>query len=120
MSEEEQKSLPGVAVRDEDNYRKLSEPFPSFDAANEALEAFFKDLREVRNKHKMTDVYVIISGSARTASGEEGEFVTSQHHGSSLKSESMVAWALGTEQTRRQEAIAKMIKGGIKKRLPRK
>lgn len=107
-------------IKDSANYRKLSEPFSSFDEANSALNAFFKDVRELRVKHKIPDVYIILSGSAIAEDGEEGEWIISQHHGNRLKSEPMTAFAYGHEQVLRQEAVAKALKGGIKQRPPQK
>ena len=48
------------SIIDPDNYRNLCEPFETDDAAYEALEKFWEEFYEIRNKHKIADVYVIM------------------------------------------------------------
>ncbi len=115
-SKEPQPDLPNV-IRNPGGYRALSEPFENFAAANEAINDFFKDVRDLRAKHRLADVYIILRGSALGEDGDEGDWIISQHHGSSLNCESMTAWAFGQEATRRQESIAKVVAaGGITRR----
>jgi len=37
------------------NYRRNSEPFPKVEQANEALAAFFEDVKIAREKHRISD-----------------------------------------------------------------
>lgn len=95
-------------------YRQLSAPFESSDAANEAIRAFVTDLRELRERHRIRDVHVIIS--ADVIYGErEGTVITDAHYGDSLRAEQMLAWALGREQAEHKEFIAKLL---ATKRVP--
>jgi hypothetical protein len=120
MTDEKQPDLPNV-IRDPGGYRELSKPFETFTAANEAINAFFKDVRELRKKHKLPDVYIILKGTAYREDAaddeeSEGDWIISQHHGSSLNCEAMCAWAYGQEAAKRQEAISKQMSRGISRR----
>jgi hypothetical protein len=108
-----QQEIPRVTViQDEANYRRLSEPFSSFDEVDDALLGFTKELREIRNKYRLRDVYVVISGSAIGEDGVEREWIVSQMHGDGLRAETMAAWAYGQESARHAEAIAELVGAG--------
>ena len=105
---------------DPENYRQLSQPFESLDAADKAVQSFFSEVSELRKKHKITNLYLIVGSSVTTDTGEP-EFLTTRHFGDSLKRESMVAYAFGQEQSERQELIGKLLSGkGIVHRGPKK
>lgn len=98
---------------DHTNYRKLSEPFPNGTAANDAINAFFEELYELRNKHKIRDVYVVVGGCVLyPAEGNdpeiEADFITAFHAGEELKREPMVTWAVGYEAAASRERINKI------------
>lgn len=97
-------------------FREMSVPFASAEAANQAVEAFYVELGELRKKHKLTNVYTVINASYATTDPEddEAEFFTSSMFGDFLRAESLVAWALGREQAHRQEMIAHIAKVAIK------
>jgi hypothetical protein len=90
-------------------YLELSVPFESVGLANEAVNAFFRDVRELRKKYKLPNIYTILAGLAVGDNGVVGEWITSQHHGDALKCESMTAWALGKEAETRRDDIAKLV-----------
>lgn len=94
---------------DQDNYHKLSEPFESPEAAENAFAAFWDEFYELRNKHKLPDVYVIAAIAIRYPDGETGSVMASLHAGDELRREPMVAWAYGRESALRQERLAKLI-----------
>lgn len=98
-----------TAIHDESNYRSLLEPFPSFGAANAAIQAFFDEVREIRNRYKIPDALVILKGSALTDEGAEATWIISQHNGSELEREQMAAWAAGYEAAERQRRIEKVM-----------
>ena len=50
---------------DPENYYKLSEPFESSDACNEALTKFHEELSELRKKYKIRDLLVVTYGSVK-------------------------------------------------------
>lgn len=97
-------------------YRDLSKPFENYDVANKALSAFYDELSELRQKHKIANVYVILKVNAVGEDGEEGEALSSMHMGSGLEAESLCAWAYGREQSRREQAIAALLKDGGKRK----
>ena len=95
-----------------ENYRICSEPFASPEEANEVLRQFFKELYELRVKHKIHNLTVVVGDSYGT-----GEFFCSAHFGNPLQAESMAAWRFGEAQAERQAATIKLIGegGGVKK-----
>ncbi len=106
--------MTAIEVIDPERYRKISEPFESVDAGNEAIQGFFKELGELRIKYKIPDLYIVLKATALTSDDEEGSFTTSMHYGNTLESEGMLAWALGRVQAERVERIAKWLQGGAK------
>jgi len=47
-------------ISDPDLYKRLCEPFPSVESANDSLDNFFKDFRELREKYGIPDVLLIV------------------------------------------------------------
>ncbi len=116
MKQEEFMSEKATVIRDEANYRKMLEPFESDAAANAALEAFFNDLRELRAKHRIADVYTIAMINSIQPDGTEGQAMARAMNGNGLNGETMVAWALGQEQANRQQNIATILAAGGRRR----
>lgn len=102
----------GELIRDPSTYRAMSEPYATEQESSDALNAFFRELRELRIKHRIADTYTIASVSVIDASGEEGERITSGFNGSSAKALSMVAWAFGREQREHDALVRALAKGG--------
>jgi hypothetical protein len=90
-------------------YRKLSEPFSGMDMANASLEAFAKDLAEIREKHKIRDVACVVQVSVMDASGEEGESTATIKLGNYLQHGTMLAMALGKEQAEFESTIRRAL-----------
>lgn len=88
-----------------DNYYELSKPFETQESASEAIQAFWEEFYELRNKHRMADAYVIV----RVLVKEVGPVMTTLHAGDSLMGEQMTAWAFGREGADRQAAISKIV-----------
>lgn len=102
MSKETQK---GIFASD--NYLDLCKPFPSASEADSAIEAFYSDLYELRNKHRMTDVHVMIRLPV------EGHFVqTCFHFGDELLAEPMAAWNYGYQGAQRQIRMGQIVERG--------
>lgn len=97
-----------------DTYRELNKPFPSAEAADAAIEAFWGEFYELRVKHKLPDVLVVIRANVVCEDGEESDAIVSMHAGSTLHKESMAAWAFGRAQLERQQAIGKMLTKSVK------
>jgi hypothetical protein len=104
---EEQKTLEGISAPD--NYHDLARGFPDREAAVAAIDGFWKEFYELRNKWRLPDVYVIF----RLVIGD-GETMTALSAGCSLYNEPMTAWAYGYEQAEREAAIAKLAGHGRK------
>jgi hypothetical protein len=94
---------------DPENYYQMSEPFESSQQADEALSNFFKELGELRKKHKMRDVFVVVFDSTKYEDGIIGEFMTTHQYGSSLNGLPMTAYAYGQEQATHKERINKLL-----------
>lgn len=93
-----------------ERYRRLSEPFANRDIANESLEAFFKELGELREKHRIADVLVVVCVNVRY--GEtEGAAMCHASFGDPLKPESMAAYAYGCEKAASEAMVNKLLSG---------
>lgn len=95
-------------------YRDLCQPCASLDAADAAWEAFFAEVYELRCKHRIPDVHMVVRQWVRVGE-EEGVVVAHGHYGDPLQGEVMLAQALGDETARRAEVTARV--AGGKKRL---
>jgi hypothetical protein len=94
-------------------YRELSQPFESAKAADEALNAFFEDVRAAREKHKVPECYIITSATWTDGDKESGGF-SAGGFGKQMEHEAMCAYALGKVQSEREEKIAAIL-GNLKK-----
>lgn len=101
-----------MATNDPANYRRLSEPFESPEAAREAINTFWDAVAAARNASGMTDVHVIVRINVVSDAGDEGVVITAAHFGNSIEAEAMCAWALGQEAALRESTIGKFLKGG--------
>ena len=93
------------------NYRKMSEPFPNLEEANEALKNFYQAVEEARKEFHIMDVHVIVK--MNILRGEtEGTAMTSAHYGNTLEGAPMCAWGLGQEQAEFSAALREYSKAG--------
>ena len=81
----------------------MSEPV-SIGEAETRLKLFFDELYDLRNKHKIADVYVVARLNVTSSDGE-GPITTCMHCGSDLEREGMAAFALGFERSQRADRI---------------
>jgi hypothetical protein len=95
--------------RDPENYRKMSEPYPSPEEANKELDAFMEGVEALRNQRRVADVHVIVRVNMIQA-GAEGAAMASAHFGDTTNAEMMCAWSFGKETANRQAVIARMLK----------
>jgi len=107
--------------RDPQNYRLLSEPFPSADVANEQVAAFWMEVGDLRKKYKIRDLLSVVMIAVKHDDGEESEHMLTLRYGNSMYSEAMAAFALGQETESRQQNIAKLafhsvVKAGARSR----
>jgi hypothetical protein len=99
-----------TVTNDPDNYAKMSIPFESTEAANEALSNFHKELGELRKKYKIPDLLIVTKGSVKH-DGETGDWMQHSSYGSSLNQLTMAAYAYGQLQAEHKELISKLIAG---------
>lgn len=94
-------------------YEKLSEPFESLDAMNEAWLAFQTELRELRAKHRVRDVTIIMEGSF-LQDGEVGEARVCTHNGNSLRKLPALAFAYGEAKAEQDAMLAEQERAGAR------
>lgn len=109
-------------IKDSANYRKLSEPMATSQEADAALEAFWEELYELRNKHRITDVSIVFRVNYLADDGQEASVTSTAHYGDVNNHEAMMAFGLGQAAAERQERVGKMIEmaGGIKRQRNKK
>lgn len=98
-------------VNDLANYRKMSEPFPSIEEANEALKSFYQAVEEARKEFHIMDVHVIVRMNVLRGD-TEGTAMTSAHYGNTLEGAPMCAWGLGQEQAAFEANLREYSKAG--------
>lgn len=96
-------------------FRELNQPFESLEALNTAIGAFIKDFEELRKKHRMLNVVMMVQCPV-TVDDEETMMGTDACFGDQGQWEAMAARMLGAIQSDRQKTIARMLAIGITKR----
>jgi hypothetical protein len=91
-------------------YRELSEPFASSAELEIAGNQFFEELRELRRKHGVPDVYVSLKAAYLADDGDEVSSLMHAGFGNEAEWETMVAFTLGQVQSNRQERTAKLLR----------
>ena len=94
-------------INDTEAYSKAVQPFATSEEANTALQTFFQEVRELRNRLGIADVAIIVQDSVG-----EGLFHWNAHIGNPVNGEVMAAWHLGTVQAERQEMIREAMRSG--------
>ena len=94
---------------DQENYRKLTEPFATAAEAEEACTNFLEEAYELRNKYRIHDIVYVIQISVKYEDGTVGSPVVFGSFGDEEKVESLAGFAYGMAAGRRQERIAKII-----------
>lgn len=102
MSENETKT-----IHDPANYRAMSEPYNSRATAMEAMEAFYNDVREARQRHRIADVVLVIRS---TYGPNETPLIHTAHMGDELKELPMVHFALANAENSVSEMIERIRK----------
>jgi len=101
-----------LSKNDPANYRKMSEPFESIEAANESLLKFYEAIETARKEFHIMDVHVIVKMNVMR-DGNEGAAMTSAHYGNTLESAPMCAWAFGNEQADLVAALRESAKRAV-------
>ena len=92
------------------NYLELSLPFEDTSQANAALEAFYEELGQLRKKHRLPDVHVIVLMNIDHG-GHLGNALSSAHFGNSAEAAGMCAWSYGKERAQQQAHLEKLMGG---------
>lgn len=104
-------------------YRKMREPYPNSDAADAACKAFADDLAELRKKHKVQDLLVLLGGSFITKDDDdkpdECQFLMPLFWGSYGEAEPMAAYLYAHHQAERAKVVERSLMAGKKKGTPR-
>lgn len=90
---------------DHENYRRMREPYPSVDAANESLQKFSEAVYEIRNKHRIAECTVIMSIPVIDERGDEGEAMLAWHFGDSSRELPNLARAYGKAQAEYEDKL---------------
>lgn len=95
-------------IQDPANYRAMSEPFSSPEAANEAIGKFFDMIQEARKACKIQDVHFIVKFHV-LHDERESVAITSGHIGNTAEGVGMCVWGLKheleTQETMVQEVM---------------
>jgi hypothetical protein len=94
---------------DPDNYARCSAPFETAEEANAALDAFWDEFYELRNKHRIADVLVTFRLQVRQKDGGAAEMFGSLMAGNQMYAEPLAAWSLGKASADRQEMIGRFV-----------
>jgi hypothetical protein len=94
-------------------YREMNQPFAGPEAAEAAVNGFYRELYDLRVKHRLADVYVAIRVPVDYGDSE-GVVHAGAHIGDPFLAEAMTAWAFGYEQSQRQERTAEILSDSIK------
>lgn len=115
----EQKELSPTVVRggsaNPERYMKCAEPFKTQDEAEQALRDFLDAVEELREKHRIANVAIVVKDS----SWDIGTFMVDGFWGSEMEQETMLAFSLGRAQSDRQERIDRLMAGNPLKRRVR-
>lgn len=98
-------------VNDPKTFALCAVPHRDKAAGEAAANAFLEELRELRKKHRIKNLYTVIEVDA-LVDGEAVPFTLSQFCGDSTAALPMVARAYGMERERHETLIAKLIQHG--------
>lgn len=94
-------------------YSQLAVAVPA-DVSNDRINAFFKDLGELRQKHELADVHVIVRTNVLTADGREAPGLCTIHYGDQMQVLQMCSYAMGHAQGEHQKFILAARSQGMK------
>jgi len=84
------------------------------DVANDRLNAFFKDLGEIRQKHGLPDIHCIVQQNTLTDTGGEAPGLCTIHYGDQRNALSMCSYAMGHAQGESQKFVLAARAQGLK------
>jgi len=90
-----------------ERYKRLSEPFESPEAVNEAYAGFFRELGELREKYKIPDVLAVVEANVVAPNGSVMKAVTTFQWGDMSRRGTLVLYLYRQES----EVIQKLMEG---------
>jgi len=93
-------------IHDPSTYERMSRPFPTQADAEEALNAFFHGVRELRIELGIRDVHIAVLDSIEGDAEVPREIFVDMHIGSSAFAMPMAAAALGAQKGRHEQRLA--------------
>jgi hypothetical protein len=96
-----------TVINDPALYRKLSEPKENLEAAKAAFDAFYKDLREIREKHGIPDLVISYAANYLNEHGKESAAIQISNCGDSARSQRLILELV--KPTRLGEALLELI-----------
>lgn len=90
-------------------YQKCATPFPTVQEADAAVQAFWDEVYELRNKHGIANISFVIYDEI----AESGPFFICNHIGDSFKQEPMAAFLFGQAGAARQKLVREMAESGL-------
>ena len=103
-----EKRQASLGIQDDKTYYELSKPFEDSGQADNALRSFFDELYELRVKHGLADVSVVVKDAIEGS----GSFMANFHCGSEIEQEAMAAWLFGRVQGDRQDLVRRANEAG--------
>ena len=98
------------AIQDTATYREMSEPFAGTEELNDALLAFYEDLREIRTKHRLADVLVVVQDAYLDNDGQEIPALSRSNIGSIHNCLPMATWLYAKEQADHKRYLRHLMK----------
>jgi hypothetical protein len=99
------------ANRNEAKYRELSVPKETPEKANEDINAFFKELGELREKYALPECLCVLGVNVDYGEGKEGTAITWMSYGDNMKAEGLAAYAYGQAQAEHREIMNRLLRG---------
>ncbi len=100
-------------TNDPNHYRMMSDPFADATQANDALAAFFDDVKAARDKHLIADVAVVVQVTVRAPDGAPRNACASAYYGDPLANKlALLAREYGAAREQHEQVMAETIEAG--------
>lgn len=101
-------------MNDPKRYRRMCEPFPSLEATQDAITAFFNDVEAAREKHRIADV-ILIAEVVHEADNTEVRGSSTLLLGDSTRALPILAREYGRHSQLHEDMMAKLTAGARKR-----
>lgn len=116
MAKQQQKKF----LSDEKTYLTLSQPFESADEANDSMNKFLMEVRELRFKYRMRDCLIVVAFNVKYPDEVISDVICDHHFGDLNQQLPMAAFAYGRAQAENRERINKLASGAGLRHLDEK